>query len=77
MPALPEPASSVLPRAVEYLAASHPDSTWISSPKDSDLALGWQDITYRDLSHAVDAAAVWVEEHLGVGTGDQVVSYIG
>lgn len=74
---LSEPAAFVLPQTVEKLAEEHPNDTWITSPKDSDLATGWQNVTYQELANAVDGMARWTDKHFGVGNGNQVVAYIG
>ena len=74
---LGEPAAFVLPHTVENLAKECPNETWITSPKDPGLKTGWQHVTYQELANAVDGMARWLEQHLGAGNGQQVVSYIG
>lgn len=74
---LDEPADFILPRVVDRLAVANANDTWITTPKDAELATGWRDITYQELGHAVDGMANWMERHLGLGTGNNVVAYIG
>lgn len=74
---LEEPADFVLPRVVDKLAQANSKDTWITTPKDAELATGWRDITYQELGHAVNGMAKWVEDHIGIGTGSDVVAYIG
>ncbi|KAK3291625.1 uncharacterized protein B0H64DRAFT_367005 [Chaetomium fimeti] len=63
---------------IDKLAAESPDDVWIKSPVTSDKgAVTWQDITFLELSKAVDTMARWMEKELGLGTGDEPVAYTG
>lgn len=74
---LDEPADFILPRVVDKLAEANANDTWITTPKDAELVTGWRDITYQELGHAVNGMAKWTESHLRLGTGSDVVAYIG
>lgn len=75
--ALDGSADFVLPRVVDDLANANANDTWITTPKGADLATGWRDITYLELGHAVNGMGSWVEAHLGIGIGSDVVAYVG
>ncbi|KAH6838682.1 hypothetical protein B0I37DRAFT_387507 [Chaetomium sp. MPI-CAGE-AT-0009] len=63
---------------IDKLAAESPDDVWIKSPVTSDKgAVTWQDITFLELSKAVDMMAHWMEKELGLGAGDEPVAYTG
>ena len=70
---------TVYPKVVEDLARDYPNDLWVKYPRSSDLTQGWRDVTYKELAHAVDGFARWVEQELGVGNGlrTDVVAYLG
>lgn len=72
-----EPALRILPREIERLAITHPNSTWMTSPTSAGQAGHWKNITYLQLSNAVNGLAMWAEEQLGAGNQMDVVAYIG
>lgn len=44
-----------------------PEKVYASIPADNDdLSKGFRDITYREFRSAIDAAAYWLQEQLGV-----------
>jgi hypothetical protein len=69
-----------LAAVVDRLAAEVPDSLWVKAPAFSSHGeeLCWQDITWLQLSRAVDAMAHWMEAHLGQPTTEnEPVAYMG
>lgn len=53
---------------VDRLAAEVPDNVWVKVPNEApDGQMFWTDITWAQLSRAVDAMARWIEENLGLG----------
>jgi acyl-coenzyme A synthetase/AMP-(fatty) acid ligase len=61
---------------VDEIAAKHPERVWGSFPvSDSNLSVGFQDITYRSLSHAIDTAAFWLDSVLREENGDVFAFY--
>ncbi|KAL1640082.1 hypothetical protein SLS58_007349 [Diplodia intermedia] len=50
---------------IDEFARASPDRTYASIPKsDTDLTLGFRDITYAELAAAIDRTAYWLDEHL-------------
>jgi acyl-coenzyme A synthetase/AMP-(fatty) acid ligase len=61
---------------IDEIAAKHPERVWGSFPvSSSDLSAGFQDVTYRSLSHAIDTAAFWLDSVLGQEDGDVFAFY--
>ena len=58
-----EPARrmAIYPEVVDELARDYPDELWVKIPRSSDLTQGWRDVTYKELSHAVNGFARWVD----------------
>ncbi|KAK4177099.1 hypothetical protein QBC36DRAFT_327779 [Triangularia setosa] len=52
---------------VDQLAAEIPHDTWVKTPLSSAKIeeITWQDITFQQLSQAVDRLAHWIDQHLG------------
>lgn len=68
------PAARSLPRVVEHLAREYPDNTWLTVPVGTGLSGGWRNVTYRELSSAVDGMLDWMKANLKLG---EVVAYMG
>ncbi|KAL8827612.1 MAG: hypothetical protein Q9191_003075, partial [Dirinaria sp. TL-2023a] len=57
----------LLATVIDYYADHEPDRVWVSVPlDDADLARGFKDITYKQFADAIDRAAWWLEQTLGV-----------
>lgn len=65
-----------LPFVVDRLAAEAPEEVWAKVAMD-EHATAWQDITWRQLSSAVNKMARWMEDEIGLGTGDEPVVFAG
>ena len=73
----PRFGSRLLPRVVDELASSSPDRVYASVPISSDLAQGFQDVTMRHMSQAVDYFAWWLDQTIGRSTDFETLSYMG
>jgi acyl-CoA synthetase (AMP-forming)/AMP-acid ligase II len=57
----------LIPNIVSQHAAQDPEKVYASIPADNDdLSKGFRDISYREFRSAIDTAAYWLEEQLGV-----------
>lgn len=55
----------LIPTIIDHNASHNPEKVFASIPADNnDLSKGFRDITYVELSKAVDKAAFWLEEKL-------------
>lgn len=70
-------ADRLITRRVDELAASQPFRTWVSVPQSNDISGQWRDITFHELSQAVDGMARWIERTIGAGTARETVAYLG
>lgn len=61
---------------VDRLAADVPHNVWVKTPLDQ-AELAWQDVTYLQLSRAVDSMAYWIERELGLAAADEPLAYAG
>ena len=62
----------------DELARVTPERIYASiSSSDHDLDQGFQDVTIKEFSSAVDTAAWWIEETLGRSENFGVLGYIG
>lgn len=56
----------LIPTIIDHNASHNPQKVFASIPVDNNnLSQGFRDITYLELSKAVDKAAFWLEEKLG------------
>ncbi|KAK0744490.1 hypothetical protein B0T21DRAFT_429030 [Apiosordaria backusii] len=63
---------------VDRLAAEKPNNVWMKSPITSAQGeTHWEDITYSQLKNALDAMSDFIIQHLGPGSPDEVVAYMG
>lgn len=69
---------------VDHVAEEEPSRVWVKisrsaeSVEDSDTT--WQDITFRQLSHAVNTMAHWIDKHLnksGSKIESEPLAYMG
>ncbi|OJD38957.1 acetyl-synthetase-like protein [Diplodia corticola] len=64
LPAIPY-GRRLIAATLDELARTSPNRTYASIPKsDTDITLGFRDITYAELAAAVDHTAYWLDEHL-------------
>lgn len=70
-------ADRLITRRVDELAAAQPFRTWVTVPATDDVHGEWRDITFHELSQAVDGMARWIEKTIGAGTARETVAYLG
>lgn len=62
--------SRLLVTAIDQIARSQPQRTWVTVPKDEDdLSNGFVDITFKQFSNAINHAAAWLHSNLGPSSG--------
>ena len=72
------PEFRTLPTVVEDLARKYPNNTWMTLPLDPSLSTGWRNVTYRELSCALNGMLGWMEATLGDSMKlGEVIAYIG
>lgn len=60
----------LLVTAIDQIANSQPQRTWVSVPKDEDnLSDGFVDITFKQFSNAINHAAAWLQSKLSPRSG--------
>lgn len=68
----------LIPTIIDHNASHNPEKVFASIPVDNnDLSKGFRDITYVELSKAVNKAAFWLEEKLGSAHNDTTPSSEG
>ena len=73
----PPYGSRLLPQVVDELARSDPQRIYATIPLSSDLSKGFQDVTMRQVSQAVNKCAYWLEDTIGRSTVFETLSYMG
>ena len=73
----PEIGHRVLPVELDRIAKVDPQSPYFSRPRNPiDLSSGFEDITYRCITNAVNRAAHWLEKTLGKPNGFETIAYL-
>lgn len=67
----------LLPQIVDEAAITTPDRIVGKIAKSSDITNGFTDVTMNGLSHAINFAAHWIDEHLGQSSSTQTFAYVG
>ncbi|KAJ5786433.1 NRPS-like enzyme [Penicillium pulvis] len=65
------------PTIVDHRARSAPSDLVGLIPKGSDVADGYQELTFDGLARAVDACAHWIEKHVGRAQHPETIAYMG
>ena len=73
----PPYGSRLLPQVVDELASSDPQRIYATLPLSSDLSKGFQDVTMRQVSQAVNRCAYWLEDTIGRSAVFETLSYMG
>ena len=73
----PPYGSRLLPQVVDELARSDPQRIYATIPLSSDSSKGFQDVTMRQVSQAVNRIAYWLENTIGRSTVFETLSYMG
>ena len=66
-----------IPTLVDEIASTDPQRVFASIPKTSNVADGFEDISYRVFANAVNRCARWLKNELNVHIEPQVVLYLG
>lgn len=73
-----EHGKRILTAVIEQRAKDGAASPWLSVPRDeTDLSLGFKDITFRQLNDAANRAAHWLNENLPASEPFQCFAYSG
>ncbi|PYH41592.1 NRPS-like enzyme [Aspergillus saccharolyticus JOP 1030-1] len=69
----------LLHQVLDEIAEKEPDQLYCIHPVSMNLDDGWREISYRDLAHAVNRVAFWIDEQLGDSAKKKrhVLAYIG
>ena len=71
------PSEWIVPNVVDRLGGKEPEAVYAEYPRSPlTYEKGYQSVTYRDLSNAVDNLAVFLQSRLGVGNCE-ILPYIG
>lgn len=75
----PDTGRRLLASVLDSIAANDPDRVYASIPlNNSDITLGFRDITYRQFANAINCAAWWIKEHVQTrGTPFETIAYAG
>ena len=66
----------LLPQVVDEAASNYPDKLWMTVPRSEKLDQGWRDLTFRDLSRAVNNLAHWIEKTIGISNSRETLAYM-
>lgn len=71
-------SGELLPNFVDHLASIKPDTVYAEYPVSSlTYEEGYRQITYQDLSNAVNEVAWWPQKTLNSSKTFQILAYIG
>jgi len=74
----PSARDTLLPQHVDRIAAEHPDTIYAEYPRSpTTFADGFIQVTYGELSNAVNGLAWWLEKTLGRGEDFPTLVYFG
>lgn len=67
----------LLPVELDRIAKRDPGRPFCAQPRDpTDLALGFEDISYQRFANAVNRTAHWLQKELGKPTAFETVAYL-
>ena len=69
--------SRLLPQIADAFAKHKPDTIWGSIARSSDFSEGFQDITFKQLAHAVNYTAWLIDGKLGRSNDFEAIAYMG
>jgi len=69
--------SRLLPQIADSFAQSKPETLWGSIARSSDFSKGFQDITFKQLAHAVNYTAWFIDGKLGRSNDFEAIAYMG
>lgn len=62
---------------IDELATDQPSRVFASVPRSSNPKDGFRDITFLDLSRAINRAAWWIEDTFGKSESFETIAYMG
>ncbi len=70
----PHEGPSLLPNAVDQIAAEEPESLYGKYPANpTDYSAGFESVTFAQLANAANRVAWWLENEVGRGNEDQTL----
>jgi acyl-CoA synthetase (AMP-forming)/AMP-acid ligase II len=69
--------SRTLLEVLDCKARLHPDKTFASVPKGSDIDHGFRDVTFAEIHRSINATAHWLEDKFGKSTTFETLLYLG
>lgn len=69
--------SRTLSETLEHLARVNPERIYASVPVGKDISQGFRDVRIRDMLHAIDACAWWLQDSLGRSKSFETLAYVG
>lgn len=72
-----EPSTKLLAAEVDSLAKSDPGRRFGLIPKSNRIEDGFREITFLDLSRAVNATSWWIEKYIGRPIKGETIAYMG
>jgi hypothetical protein len=73
-----EHGKRILTSVIEQRTKSGANESWLSVPVDeTNLSLGYKDLTFWQLNNAANHAAIWLSENLPTGEPFQCFAYTG
>ena len=66
----------LIPTAIDELARTQPEKVFASIPITTNIADGFQDITYLTYADAIDRALLWLSECLGEACHGESIGYL-
>lgn len=70
------PQRTVL-RILDDITAKDPSQLYCIHPVSSDVSQGWRNITFADLSSAINRMALWIKEHVASSDEPETLAYMG
>lgn len=67
----------LMAQVIDDLAVSDPAKKVCTVPKGSSVGDGFASFTFKELAHAVNYTAWWIEKSLGRSSSDETLTYIG
>lgn len=64
------------PQVVDAHAASDPERIWASIAR-TDISQSFHDVTFKELAHAVNYVAWWIDGLIGPSTNFETIAYMG
>lgn len=67
----------LVPKLIDEIAIEAPEKVFASLPKSATLEDGYIDITYQDLSRAINRAAIFLDENFSRSASFETLAYLG